>query len=161
MTMDCRHVRDVVDAIAGDEDAVTDETRAHLESCPACAAALAAAHRLEALLASRAAPDPPVRFTQSVLQRIRRERWSAEQRVDRLFNVAVAFALAVIVGGVGALMNLSGVLSAAGTLWNVLAAVSQGTARQAAAAVVTYVAAGGLLVSALATWWWAERKLSL
>jgi anti-sigma factor RsiW len=160
MTMDCRHVRDIVDAIAGDDGAVSDEQRAHFESCPACAAALAAARRLEALLASREAPDPPVRFTQSVLQRIRRERWSAEQRVDLLFNAAVVFGLVVIVAGIGALMNLSGVLSAAGTISNTLAAVSQDAARQAAPAVVTYVAAAGLLVSALATWWWAERKLS-
>jgi anti-sigma factor RsiW len=159
--MDCRDLRELVDVIAAGDAPVTAETRAHLETCPACAAALAAASRIEALLAAREVPDPPVRFTQSVLQRIRRERWSAEQRVDRLFNVAIVFGFAVIIGGIGALLNLSGLLSAARTVADALTAVSQTAARDAAPAVVTYVAAAGLLISALATWWWAERKLSL
>jgi anti-sigma factor RsiW len=158
--MDCRHVRENVEAIAGGDAAVTDQLRAHLESCPACAAALASARRIEALLSARETPDAPVRFTASVLQRIRRERWSAEQQVDRLFNVAIALGLVVVVGGIGALMNLSGVLNAAGTVWDAVAAVGGSAARQAVPTVVTYIAAAGLLVSALATWWWAERKLS-
>lgn len=159
--MDCRHVRENVEAIAGGDAPVTDDMRAHLESCPACAAALASARRIEALLSVRETPEPPARFTASVLQRIRRERWSAEQQVDRLFNVAIGLGVAVVIGGIGALMNLSGVLTAAGTVWDAVAAVGTSTAREAAPTVVTYIAAAGLLVSALATWWWAERKLSL
>lgn len=158
--MDCRHVREMIEPIAAGEPA-SEAVRAHLESCPGCAAALASAARIEALLASVEAPLPPARFTPSVLQRIRRERWSAEQRVDRLFNVAIVFGVCVIAAGIAALMNVSGVLSIAGTIWDAMATVSQSAARDAAPTLVTYIAAAGLLVSALATWWWAERKLSL
>ena len=159
--MDCRHVRELVDVLPGGDEPVTGEVRAHLESCPACAAALASATRIDALLAALDVPEPPARFTLSVMQRIRRERWSAEQRVDRLFNVAIVFGLAVIIAGIGALMNLSGLLGAAGAVADAMGAATHTAARQAVPTVVTYVAAAGLLVSALATWWWAERKLSL
>ena len=113
--MDCRHVLELVEALASGDEPVTDAVRAHLESCPSCAAALASASRIEALLSAREAPPPPARFTASVLQRLRRERWTAEQRVDRLFNAAIVFGFAVIVAGIGALMNLSGLLSAYST----------------------------------------------
>ena len=158
--MDCRHVRELVDAMAGGDAPVTEDARVHLESCPSCAAALAAASRIEAMLAAREAPEPPGRFTASVLHRMRRDRWTAEQRVDRLFNAAIVLGFAVIVGGIGALLNLSGMLAAANTVWSAVTTASQNAARQAVPTLVTYIAAAGLLVSALVTWWWAERKLT-
>jgi hypothetical protein len=78
-----------------------------------------------------------------------------------LFNVAIAFALVVVAGGIAALMNLSGVLSGAAMLWDTLAIAGQTAVRHVAPALVTYVAAGGLLLTALGMWWWAERRLSL
>ena len=84
--MTCAALLDLVDAIAAGDLEPDHEMRAHLESCPTCAAELASARRIEALLAARAAPEAPPRFTVAVQHRIRTERWNAEQRVDRIFN---------------------------------------------------------------------------
>ena len=106
--MTCKMALELVEPIASGDLEPDAAARAHFESCPQCASALATARRLEAVLAGRAAPAAPERFTSSVLQRIRRERWRAEQHVDRLFNVAIAVALLLITGGILALMNMSG-----------------------------------------------------
>jgi glucan phosphoethanolaminetransferase (alkaline phosphatase superfamily) len=109
----------------------------------------------------REAPPAPARFAPLVLQRVRRERWRAEQQVDRLFNLAMVAALVIVAGGVFALMNVSGVVAAASETLAVIHTVRGEVARQAAPSVNTYIAAGGLLASALGMWWWAERRLSL
>lgn len=159
--MTCDDVLDLVDAIASGDVPLDADVRAHLAACPRCAAALAFARRIEALIAARPAPAPPANFTSTVRREISRERWRAEQSVDWLFNFAVAVGLAIVVGGVAGLMNQEGLLAAAGTGWVMATTVGSEFARQAVPAVTTYVAAGGLLVSTLAIWWWAERKLSL
>ena len=50
--MTCQHAAEFIEAIAADEIQPTPELRAHFETCPSCASALAAAVRLEALLAA-------------------------------------------------------------------------------------------------------------
>ena len=125
--MTCKDVIDAVEAIAAGDLEPGDELRAHLESCPGCASVLASARRLETALARREAPQAPQRFAAVVLQRVRREQWRAEQRVDRLFNVAMVVALVVVAGGAVALMNLSGILAGASQILTVLANVPGGT----------------------------------
>ncbi len=159
--MTCRDVLELIEPIAAGDLEPGADARAHLESCPGCAAALASARRLEAALVSREAPEPPARFAALVLQRIHRERWRAEQHVDRLFNLAMVAALALVVGGIFAMMNVSGVLAAASATWALAATVSTQVAHSAAPSLNTYVAAACLLVSALAMWWWAERVLEI
>jgi anti-sigma factor RsiW len=159
--MTCKDVSELVDAIAVGDLEPTAELRAHIETCPGCASALASARRLEAALSTREAPSAPARFVSVVLQRVRRERWRAEQQVDRLFNLAMVAALVIVAGGIFALMNVSGVVAAASETLAVMASVRGEVARQAAPSVNTYIAAGGLLASALGMWWWAERRLSL
>jgi anti-sigma factor RsiW len=159
--MTCKQALELVEPVAAGDLIADAGLRAHLETCPSCAGALASARRLEAVLASREAPPAPARFTAGVLQRIRRERWHSEQQVDRLFNVAVAVALLLIVGGIFALMNLSGVLTGAADTWRAVATLSTQLARDAAPAVDTYIAGVCLLLTALGMWWWAERTLSL
>ena len=159
--MICKDVIDAVEAIAAGDLEPGNELRAHLESCPGCASVLASARRLEAALARREAPQAPPRFAAVVLQRVRREHWRAEQRVDRLFNVAMVVALVVVAGGAAALMNLSGIVAGASQILTFLANVRGDVLRQAAPSVATYIAAGGLLASALGMWWWAERRLSM
>ena len=109
--MTCKMALELVEPIASGDLEPDAAARAHFESCPQCAAALATARQREAVLAGRAAPAAPERFTSSVLQRIRRERWRAEQHVDRLFNVAIAVALVLITSGILALMNMSGLMT--------------------------------------------------
>jgi anti-sigma factor RsiW len=159
--MTCRDVIESLEAIAAGDLEPTAELRAHIETCLRCASALASARRLEAALAARESPPAPERFVPLVLQRVRRERWRAEQRVDRLFNLAMVAALVIVAGGIFALMNVSGVVAAASETVSIIASVRGEVARQAAPSVNTYIAAGGLLASALGMWWWAERRLSL
>jgi anti-sigma factor RsiW len=159
--MTCEEVLDLVEPIAAGDVAVTDEVRAHLETCPACAAALATARRIEAALAGRPAPEAPARFTASVMSRIRSDRWQAEQQVDRIFNVAIVAALLLIVGGVLTLANLGAVLDGASRAGGALTIALQQLVRLAAPALGTYFAAFGLLGSAVVMWWWAEQRLSL
>ena len=75
--MTCRDVLESIEPIVAGEVAPDPAIRAHIESCPRCAAEIASARRIEALLASRSAPPAPARFTASVLQRIRRDEWRA------------------------------------------------------------------------------------
>jgi anti-sigma factor RsiW len=157
----CKDARELVEAIAAGDLDVDDARRAHFESCPACAAALASARRIEAALKARETPKAPAAFTSTVVARIRHERWKSEQHVDRVFNIAIAVAVLLVLGGVLALTNVSGVIAGAGMMWGLLGAVSGQVVAAAAPAILTYVAAAGLLVSALVMWWWAERRLSL
>jgi anti-sigma factor RsiW len=159
--MTCIQTLELVEQIAAADIEVVPDVRAHFESCPTCASALATARRIEAALAARPAFEAPDGFTSSVLQRIRRERWAAEQHVDRLFNLAMAVAIILVVGGGLALMNVGGVLAATAGLWEFLSTTGTEAARDAAPAFHTYVAAAGLLLSALVMWWWAERTLGL
>jgi anti-sigma factor RsiW len=157
--MTCKIALELVEPIASGDLEPDPVARAHFESCPVCAAALATARRLEAILAVRAAPAAPERFTSAVLQRIRRDRWRAEQHVDRLFNVAIAVGLLLVTGGILALMNMSGITAAAAGTWSMVSNLSSQLVRQAAPVMITYVSAAGLLLSVLVMWWWADRRL--
>ena len=159
--MTCRDTLHLVEAIAAGDLVVADDLRAHVETCPSCSAALASARRVEALLQARGAGEPPPGFTSAVIARIRDDRWQSEQRVDRIFNVAIAAAILLVVGGVAALTNVSGVLSGSAWVWDALTQVSGSLLHAAAPTLLTYVSAAGLLMSALFMWWWAERSFSL
>jgi anti-sigma factor RsiW len=157
----CRDVIHLVEAIAGGDVEVDAGVRGHLETCPACASTLASARRIEAALAARPAPRAPDNFTAAVIGRIRSERWQSEQRVDRIFNLAIAASALLVIGSLLALTNVSGVVGAAGWIWGAFAQLSGQWAQDAMPRAVSYVAAGGVLMSALLMWWWADRGLSL
>ena len=89
VVMTCREVQESIEAIAAGDEPATGAFRAHVETCARCAAALATARRIEESLAARPAPAAPARFAATVVARIRREHWRAEQQVDRMFNIAV------------------------------------------------------------------------
>jgi anti-sigma factor RsiW len=158
----CAAVLELIEPIAAGDVEPAPAVRAHLESCPRCAAELASARRLEAVLSRREAPVAPPRFGAAVLARVRRERWQSEQRVDRLFNVAIIVAVLLVVAGLGAILNVDVVVSWAGTTWTyVTEAARRDAARKGPSTVLTYLAAIGFMVSAVAMWWWAERRMSL
>jgi hypothetical protein len=156
----CRDTVHLVEAIAAGDLAVADDVRAHFESCPSCSAALASARRVEAMLQGRGVGEPPATFASAVLARIRDDRWQSEQRVDRIFNVAIAAAVLLIVGGLAAMTNVSGVLAGSAWIWSVLAKASGDILNAAVPVLLTYVGAAGVLMSALFMWWWAERSFS-
>jgi hypothetical protein len=158
--MTCRDALHLVEAIAAGDLEVDGAGRAHFESCPSCAAALAAARRLELALQSRPVPLAPPRFTAAVLARIRGDRWRSEQRVDRIFNFAIFAASFLVIAGLGALTNVGALLSVGGWIWGAMAQLSGQLVQQAAPTLMSYVAAALLLMSTLAMWWWADRRLS-
>jgi len=158
--MTCKDVGDLIEPIAANDLEATADIRAHFESCPTCAAALATARRLEAALATDRPPAVPEKFVALVLQRVRRERWHLEQNVDRLFNVAIVVAMMIVAAGALALMNLSGVVAAGSGAWTAMSKMSTLLAEQMAPVVDTYIAAAGLLLTVLGMWWWAERRVS-
>ena len=159
--MTCDDVLHLVEAIAAEELEVADAVRAHFETCPRCAATLAAARRVELLLQSRPVAAPPPRFPAAVVSRIRNDRWQVEQRVDRFFNLAIVAAVVVVVGAVAAMINLGVVIDAAAGAWASLTMASRQLADEAVPVLSTYVAAAVVLMSALGMWWWADRRLSL
>jgi anti-sigma factor RsiW len=154
--MTCSEILDQIEPIAAGDLTPTAAVREHLETCPSCAAALATARRIDASLAARPAVEAPVSFVAAVQARIRRDRWMLEQRVDRIFNVAIAAAILLAVGGVFFLLRGSAVLEATGQLLAVLSTFGNADAGAGAPSLGTYVAAMGLFVSGVAMWWWAE-----
>lgn len=155
----CAEALDLVEPIAAGDCEVNDAARAHFETCPRCASALASARRIETALARRERPRAPAHFTGAVLAAVRRERWRAEQRIDRVFNVAIAVAILTVVTGVVALLNVGEVLSAAAAVWNMALAARREPAAVAGPSLAAYAGAAAFMVSALAMWWWAERRL--
>jgi len=157
----CTDALHLVEAIAAGDLEVDDNVRTHFETCPRCASTLASARRLEAALQARPKPQAPARFTQTVLGRIGHERWRSEERVDRVFNVAIVVAVLLVLGSIVAMTNVGAVLGGARSLWGLVAAVGGQALEAAAPVLLTYIAAAGLLMSALGMWWWADRRLSL
>ena len=155
--MTCSDVLNLVEPIAAGDLTPDAATRVHIETCPRCASALATARRIESALASRPAPPAPERFTAGVQYRIRRQRWQAEEHVDRVFNAAMAVAALLVVAGGAFLLNVQAVFGGAAVVASVIRAVGSEAIVSATPWLGTYVAGTALLGSAVAMWWWAER----
>jgi anti-sigma factor RsiW len=143
--VDCDHASELVEAIAAGDLAPDAGLRAHFESCPSCAGALASAQKIEALLAAVPAPAAPPAFTRTVMQSVRAERWRSEQHVDRLFNVAMAVGILLIGGGIIAMLNVSAVFLLATSAWGLIREGTADLMKQAVPTLATYLAAFGLL----------------
>jgi anti-sigma factor RsiW len=148
----------VIEALAAGEAAATPAVREHLTTCVRCAASLALARRIETALGPRETVTAPVRFAAAALARVRRERWRAEQRVDRAFNVAIAGAVALLVVGVAMLFNLSGVVAFAGSLSQILGEGARAAAGRVAPVLPSYLAGTVIILTAVGVWWWAGMK---
>jgi anti-sigma factor RsiW len=154
----CKDAFELIEPLASGDVQMDEAARAHFETCPRCASALATARRLETMLKAQEIPLAPANFTVAVIQRIRRDRWRAEQHVDRLFNLAVVFVLLLVVGGIVALLNVDAISTLAVSAWAVAKDGMRETVTQAVPTLATYVAAAGLLATAFGMWWWAERR---
>jgi anti-sigma factor RsiW len=159
--MACDIFDDLIEAVAAGETAATPVFQDHLTSCARCAAALALARRIDEALRVREAPAPPARFTASVIGRLRRERWRSEQSLDRMFNVAVAAAAALVVTGIWLLLNASGMTAVSAEASRILAAGIEAARDRIQPLLPAYAGGTALLVTAVGLWWWAERRLSL
>ena len=78
--------------------------------------------------------------------------------MDRLFNVAMVFAAAVVLTGAAFLFNISAVLEVAATASQIFSTAGEEMLRRAVPSAGTYIAAMALLMSALGMWWWADAS---
>lgn len=157
--MKCHHVDRLIEDLAAG-DAPPDAMRAHLAECARCAAALANARLVERALGDLPPSLPPPEFAQSVMARIRRERWRSEQVLDWAFNTAVATGIVLIAIGLGGLAWATGMISLGGDMMTALSQVSPVLLRQAAEQSQTIVLAALLLSVTLGLWWWVETETS-
>ena len=158
--MTCAEFEDIVDAIVAGDVADSDAARAHRATCARCATAFAAAQAIERALEARPVAVPPPRFTAAVVARIRSERWRADQRVDRAFNIAMIVGMVGIVVGGLALLNLASVTAAIVSFASLTADVFSQPRQVTAVALPTWVyAVGGVLLAMSAyIWRWAEGE---
>jgi hypothetical protein len=154
--MTCHEMDDRIEALAAGDEPQTDETRAHLEGCVRCQAALARAHQIERLLAGRPAQAAPPQFAQAVAAHVRRERWQSEQSLDRWFNMIVVACVLLLAGGLWLLANVTGMAAVGADAGRLISQGAGLAAQRLARDLPTYVAATGILLSTIAIWWWAE-----
>lgn len=156
--MTCERAEELIESIAGGDGPAPEDFRAHVETCARCAASLAAAVRLERALRAAPIPSPPSRFTASVIARVRRERWRADQQVDWVFNIAMAIGVAVIALGAVAMFNAgsvtAGIMSIAAT---VAEAATADSAEPPRPALWSYLLVCALMATSLLVWRWAEK----
>jgi anti-sigma factor RsiW len=159
--MTCREVDDLIEAVVAGDEPGSEAFHSHVEGCVRCAAAVAAARQIELALAARPVETAPVSFAATVVARIRRERWRSEQHVDRLFNAVLVVGVALVIGGMLALLNLSGVTGAIGAGVALMNQFGSRLIVEAAPSVSTYLLSAAFFLTALIVWWWAERRLTL
>jgi anti-sigma factor RsiW len=155
--MFCDEALDAVEAIAAGELTPDGRIAEHLGSCPNCAAALAAARRLERLLQMRPVPKVPAQFTSRTMTKVRRARWRSDQFLDLAFNVAIGLIVAAIVAGVWILMHRTGMTAVSNDLLDLFSTGFVALAHRVGPALPLYGAATAVLAGALGIWWWAER----
>jgi predicted anti-sigma-YlaC factor YlaD len=155
--MFCDEVLDAIEPIASGDVTAEGRIADHLATCPNCAAALAAARRLEQMLRGRPVPRPPLQFTARTVGRVRRARWRSDQLLDAGFNVAIAIIASGIVAGIWMLLHRSGMAAVSNDAVDLLATGLVAFFQRLAPSVPLYAGATALLATALAIWWWAER----
>lgn len=113
------------------------------------------AERIERTLRAVPSVAAPAGFPERVTIRIRDERWHAEERFDRAFNLTLAAAIALMAVGGVALLNLSGLgalmVDAARMATGGIGLPAPGANRLAVTSAV-------LLATGLSGWWWATRR---
>lgn len=159
--MFCDEALNSVEAIAAGELTPEGRLADHFASCANCAAALASARRVEAMLRERAAPPAPAQFTTRTLGRVRRARWRSDQVVDAWFNAAVALIVLGVVAVVWMLLHRSGLTAVSGDAVDLIGAGAVLLARRIAPSLPIYGAATALVATALGIWWWTERDGTL
>jgi anti-sigma factor RsiW len=159
--MTCADLDDLIEPLAAGEIARTGEVAAHLESCARCRQALALAVDMDRVLRAQRAPAVAAAFVTTVVARARRERWRAEQMLDMAFNAAVALAVITGVGGLYALLAVTGMASVTADLVRLFVDAAGQVALRAAPQAWIYALTTAALVAGLAAWWWADRGLEM
>jgi anti-sigma factor RsiW len=159
--MDCLEVDELIEPIASGDLEPDAEVGAHLATCVGCASALAAARQIETLLRRQATAEPSAAFTTTLMARLRRERWRSEQYLDVAFNVAVALALLVGVGGLWMVLSASGLAALSAEMMRSFVESTGTVLATSGPRLAVYSLAAGVFVSGLAVWWWAEHGFEI
>jgi predicted anti-sigma-YlaC factor YlaD len=159
--MTCQELDDRIEALAAGDEAVTPAIQAHLDACASCREALSLARAIEWHLSAQPAPAVPDRFVPNVLARVRRARWQSERRLDLAFNAVLALAVIVAVGGLYAILTVTGVSVVAADVGRMFVGGFSEAIRLAYPQLRLYTAATVLAASCFALWWWAERGFEL
>ena len=146
----------IEDLAAGDR--VPDALGAHIAGCPRCSARLQLAQRIERTLAARPVAVPPAAFTNTVVGRIRHERWRAEQMLDLGFNVFVACGVVLVVAGIAGLVWASGLVVFSREAFSAFEVITQSTLTTVGGQARMFLFAALLLTLTLAVWWWVEEE---
>ena len=146
----------IEDLAAGDP--VPEGIGEHVAACLRCSARLQLAMQIERTLATRPVAVPPAAFTNTVVGRIRNERWRAEQMVDLGFNVFIACGIVLIAAGVAGLVWASGLVVFSRDVFSVLEAATESTLTIVAAQARSFLFAALLLTLGLGVWWWVEQE---
>lgn len=154
--MTCAAVEHAIDDIVAGNVPVAAELAQHIASCARCQASLALARRVEAVLAEPA-PAAPASFSASVMRRVRRDAWRAEQMVDRFFNWILVAGLVLVAGGVWMVLNAAGMADAFRQLSSALTGGITITVRNDPH-VWAYALSVVLLLTGAGAWWWIERE---
>lgn len=157
--MFCDEVLELVEAIAAGDLTPDARVMAHVQSCAGCAAALAAARRVDDLLKQRTSPAAPSQFTIRIMGRIRRERWRSDQFLDLGFNLVVAVVVLFTLGGLWILLPRTGMVGISQDAARVLGSAASGLIQRAASSLPLYLAASAIIAITLGVWWWAERDV--
>lgn len=151
----CADIVERLEAIASGDETISDLVVRHLDGCAACRVTLAAAESIERALRAIPAVEAPAGFPDRVAARLRNERWHAEERFDRVFNLTLVAALALLAAGTAALLNLSGLggllVDAARLTTGGVTLPAHGSQRLAMTSVL-------LVLTAVSGWWWATRR---
>lgn len=158
--MTCDEVLHLIEPAAAGDVELDAPLTVHVESCPECAAAFAAARQVDRLLRGRPVPLPPLQFTARTLTRIRRDRWRREQFLDVAFNVALVLVVVVAIAGTWLLLDRTGLSAIGRDTFRVLGTAVASVANAVRPAVPLYAGAAALIGTALVLWWWAERDAS-
>lgn len=155
--MYCDEALDAVEAVAAGELTPDGRLAEHYATCPQCAAALAGARSLEALLQQRPVPHAPPQFTARTMTRVRRVRWRSEQFLDLGFNLAIGAIVLGVLAGAWVMLNRSGLGAVSGEAVDLFSRGLVTFAQRVAPSLPLYLGATALLATVLGIWWWAER----
>jgi hypothetical protein len=159
--MTCSEFDDLIEPLAAGEIERSGEIDAHVASCARCRDALRLATEMDRVFRSQAVPAVGPAFVSSVLARVRRERWRAEQMLDLAFNAAVVLAVTTGVGGLYALLTVTGMAGVTADLVRLFVDAAGQVVVRAAPQAWIYALTTCALVAGLAAWWWADRGLEI
>jgi hypothetical protein len=157
--MTCQRVDAVLDEVVAGDHVLAGDLALHLTTCDRCQAVLAAARKIEVLLAEPP-PAAPATFAVSVLRRVRREAWRAEQLVDRFFNAALVVGAGLVVGGIWMVLNLAGLTALFAHAVNATVSSARALSIQNDPHLWTYLVSLLLIVTGASAWWWIDNETS-